>query len=95
MESFLKDLKHSLRILRQSLSFTITAVAALAIGIGANTAIFTVVSTVILRPLPFANSDRIVNIGRPGDSSTAAIPMFTYWERHNPGFENQIGRAHV
>ena len=88
MESFLKDLKHSLRILRQSLSFTITAVAALAIGIGANTAIFTVVSTVILRPLPFANSDRIVNIGRPGDSSTAAIPMFTYWERHNPGFEN-------
>lgn len=87
MESFLNDLKHSLRILRQSPSFTITAVAALAIGIGANTAVFTVVNTVILRPLPFADSDRIVNIGRPG-GSTAAIPMFTYWERHNPGFED-------
>jgi putative ABC transport system permease protein len=87
MESFLKDLKHSLRMLRQSPTFTITAVAALAIGIAANTAIFTVVDTVIFRPLPFADSDRIVNIGRPG-GGTAAIPMFTFWERHNPGFEN-------
>jgi hypothetical protein len=87
MESFLSDLRHSLRILRQSPSFTIAAVAALAIGIAANTAIFTVVNTVILRPLPFADSDRIVNIGRPG-GGTAAIPMFTYWEQHNPGFED-------
>src|SRR5450631_452068 len=81
------DLRHSLRILRQSPSFAIAAVAALAIGIAANTAIFTVVNTVILRPLPFADSDRIVNIGRPG-GRTAAIPMFTYWEQHNPGFED-------
>ena len=87
MESFLSDLRHSLRILRQSPSFTIAAVAALAIGIAANTAIFTVVNTVILRPLPFADSDRIVNIGRPG-GGTAAIPMFIYWEQHNPGFED-------
>jgi predicted permease len=87
MESYLSDLRHSLRILRQSPSFAIAAVAALAIGIAANTAIFTVVNTVILRPLPFADSDRIVNIGRPG-GRTAAIPMFTYWEQHNPGFED-------
>ena len=88
MESFLNDLRHSLRVLRQNPSFTITAVAALAIGIAANSAIFTVVNTVILRPLPFADSGRVVNIGRPGGSSEAAVPMFTYWERHNPGFEN-------
>src|SRR5664279_2370132 len=87
MESFLNDLRHALRVLRQSPSFTVTAVAALAIGIAANTAIFTVVNTVILRPLPFADSDRIVNIGRLG-GGTAAIPMFTYWKRHNPGFED-------
>ena len=87
MESCLTDLRHSLRILRQSPSFTVAAVAALAVGIAANTAIFSVVNTVILRPLPFADSDRIVSIGRPG-GGTAAIPMFTYWERHNPGFED-------
>jgi putative ABC transport system permease protein len=83
----MSDLRHALRMLRQSPSFTIAAVAALAIGIAANTAMFTVVNTVILRPLPFADSDRLVNIGRPG-GGTAAIPMFTYWERHNPGFED-------
>ena len=86
MESFLSDIKHSLRALRQSPSFTITAVAALAIGIGANTAIFSVVNAVILRPLPFADADRIVNIGLRG-SLTASIPMFTYWEQNNPSFE--------
>ena len=87
MDSFLSDLGHSLRSLRQSPSFTITALAALTLGIAANTAIFTVVDTVVLRPLPFAHSDRIVSIGRP-QGGTAAIPMFTYWERHNPGFED-------
>ena len=86
-ESVLNDLKHSLRMLRANPSFTITAVAALAVGIGANTAIFTVVNAVILRPLPFADSDRIVNIGRRGSGqSNASVPMFTYWEQNNPGF---------
>ena len=48
MESFLRDVKHSIRVLRQSPSFTMTAVAALAIGIAANTAIFTMVNAVVL-----------------------------------------------
>lgn len=87
MEAFLSDLRHSLRMLRQNPSFTVAAVSALAVGIAANSAIFTVVNTVILRPLPFAASDRIVSIGRPHGGGTVAIPMFTFWERHNPGFE--------
>src|SRR5271166_2514224 len=88
MESLLHDLKHSLRILRQNPSFTITAVVALAIGIAANTAIFAVVNAVILRPLPYADSSRIVNIGVRGGGGNASIPMFNYWEQHNPGFED-------
>ena len=88
MESFLKDVKHSIRVLRQSPSFTMTAVAALAIGIAANTAIFTMVNAVVLRPLPYADSGRIVNIGRQGGNGTASIPMFNFWEQHNPGFED-------
>jgi putative ABC transport system permease protein len=88
MESFLSDLRHSLRALRQNPSFTIAAIAALAVGIAANSAIFTVVNTVILRPLPFADSDRIVSIGRPHGGGTVATPMFTFWDRHNPGLED-------
>jgi putative ABC transport system permease protein len=87
MESFLSDLKHGLRMLRHSPSFTITAVAALALGIGANTAIFTVINTVIFQPLPYPNSDRIVNVGRAGGGGISE-PVFTYWEQNNPGFED-------
>src|SRR5713226_4275876 len=84
MDSFLNDLKHSLRSLRQNPSFTITAVVTLALGIGANTAIFTVVNTVILHPLPYPDSDRIVSVGRAGGGGVPE-PVFTYWEQNNPG----------
>ncbi|HXB73875.1 MAG TPA: ABC transporter permease [Candidatus Acidoferrales bacterium] len=87
MESFLSDLKHGLRMLRQSPSFTITAVAALALGIGANTAIFTVIDTVIFQPLPYPNSERIVNVGRPGGGNVSE-PLFTYWIQNSPGLED-------
>jgi predicted permease len=64
-------------------------VAALAIGIAANTAIFTVVNAVILRPLPFPDSDRLVNLGRRGGlGGSVSVPMFTFWERQNPGLDN-------
>jgi predicted permease len=81
------DLRHALRALRQNRTFTITAVAALALGIGANTAIFTVVNTVILRPLPYPDSDRIVNMGR-GAGDAVSEPVFTFWQQNNPGFED-------
>src|SRR3981081_231694 len=87
MESFLNDLKHSLRSLRRNRSFTATAIATLALGIGANTAIFTVVNTVILHPLPYPDSERIVVVGRSGGGSIPE-PVFTYWEQNNPGFED-------
>ena len=82
------DLKFSLRTLRRTPGFTYTALAALTIGVAANTAIFTVVNAVILRPLPFADSDRIVNLERLGKGITVSVPMFTFWEAHNPGLQN-------
>lgn len=87
MESLLRDLKHSLRILTKNRSFTISAVAALALGIGANTAIFTVVNTVILNPLPYPDADQIISIARLGGGSLNQ-PTFEYLEKNNPGFED-------
>ncbi len=82
MDIFLKDVQHSLRMFLRSPGFTIAAVAALALGIGANTAIFSVINTVMLKPLEYPDSDRIVqfvNTTPTGAFPGASVTKFNLW----------------
>jgi predicted permease len=68
MAAFLSDLRHSFRMLQKSPLFTSVAIASLALGLGANTAIFTVLDQVLLRPLPVKNPRELVLISDPGSN---------------------------
>lgn len=86
LEKLLTEIRYAIRSLLKSPGFTLAVIGALALGIGANAAIFTVVNTVLLHPLPYPDSDRIVRLGR--SAINASEPMFAFWEQHNPGFED-------
>jgi predicted permease len=82
MEFFLQDLRHSLRMFWQARGFTAAAVAALALGIGSNTAIFSIVNTVLLRPPSFSQPDRLVvfqNTTPDGGFQGASPAKFNHW----------------
>jgi putative ABC transport system permease protein len=90
MWSLARDIRHSVRTLRQSPGFTSVAVLTLAIGIGANTAIFSFVDAMLLKPLPYPDADRIVRVmEKPprGERNGISTLNFLDWQRDNTVFD--------
>ncbi len=96
MSDFVADLKHSIRMFRNNPGFTVTAVAALALGIAATTAIFSIVNAVLLRPLPVRDPDRFVRLltssvdqrGELGTNPGASPVKFAFWRAQSSILED-------
>src|SRR3954452_17474734 len=91
METTLRDIRYGLRMQRKNLGFTVVALVALMLGIASTTVIFSVINSVLLRPLPYPDADRIVTIEQTvratGAARDAVSPAnFLDWQKQNNVF---------
>jgi putative ABC transport system permease protein len=89
MQSIHQDIRYAIRTLLRSPGFTVVSVLALALGIGANTAIFSVVNAVLLRPLPYASADRLVQMWEQTGPNLSPVPYPDYldWREQSNVFD--------
>jgi putative ABC transport system permease protein len=91
METLMQDVRYGLRMLRRNPGFSLTAILILAVGIGANSAVFSIVDSILLRPLPYTDSDRLVMLRDTGDRDTKvpmSYPEFKAWRERKEIFES-------
>jgi len=89
MQSFIQDLRYAVRMMIKRPAFTLVAALTLALGIGANTAIFSAVNAVLLKPLPFPESEQLIDLAetfKPDGWGTASVPTLEDWKNQNDVF---------
>src|SRR5262245_30292599 len=93
MQTLLQDLRYGVRMLVKNPGFTLIAVITLALCIGANTAIFSLINSLLLKPIPFPQADRVAliwqsQVSNPKSRNIVSAPNFWDWQRQNDVFEN-------
>ena len=91
METLLQDIRYAFRMIAKSPGFAILAVVAFALGIGANTAIFSVVNAVLLRPLPYPHSEELIRLGERTPAfpfGSVSYPNFMDWREGQHAFSD-------
>src|SRR5258705_5006379 len=88
MTTLWQDIRYAARLAQKNTAFTLVAVLSLALGIGANTVLFSMVYGVLLRPLPYSQPDRLTRLVRDAGNSYVTIPEFQFWKEHSGVFDS-------